>query len=333
MNAARRNEDERSGNHGSAHLASTWRHFIDQEKLPHSGLPLRNAPATTMMPPLPFSLRARFRCFGSMRPSTRWIRAWLLAVALTLHGYPAHAQNPPKVVDIPTRPGVTQRFLFIAPDAPKAAAILYAGGHGGLQLESSGRFGWGAGNFLVRSRQMFVNDGIAVAVIDAPSDRQSAPYLDGFRLSKEHADDARAVIAWLKEQLHVPVWLVGTSRGTQSAAAIAIALAGGGGPDGLVLTSTILREEQGGTAVTDMNLASLTIPVLVVHHQNDGCKHCPVSETDTLLKKLEQSPKAELMIVSGGRSQGGPCEASAYHGFNGLESGVVDAISAWMLAR
>ncbi|HEM7878332.1 TPA: alpha/beta hydrolase [Burkholderia contaminans] len=268
-----------------------------------------------------------------MRPRSRWPHAWLLAVALTLPGYPAHAQNPPKVVDIPTRAGVTQRFLFIAPDAPKAAAILYAGGHGGLQLEPSGRFGWGAGNFLVRTRQLFVKDGIAVAVIDAPSDRQSAPYLDGFRLSKEHADDARAVIAWLKEQLHVPVWLVGTSRGTQSAAAIAVALAGAGGPDGLVLTSTILREERGGTAVTDMNLASITIPVLIVHHQNDGCKHCPVSETDTLLKKLQQSLKAELMIVSGGTSRGDPCEAFAYHGFNGLESGVVDAISAWMLAR
>ncbi|WP_325087937.1 alpha/beta hydrolase [Burkholderia contaminans] len=285
------------------------------------------------MPTLPVSLRARFRCVGSMRPRSRWPHAWLLAVALTLPGYPAHAQNPPKVVDIPTRAGVTQRFLFIAPDAPKAAAILYAGGHGGLQLEPSGRFGWGAGNFLVRTRQLFVKDGIAVAVIDAPSDRQSAPYLDGFRLSKEHADDARAVIAWLKEQLHVPVWLVGTSRGTQSAAAIAVALAGAGGPDGLVLTSTILREERGGTAVTDMNLASITIPVLIVHHQNDGCKHCPVSETDTLLKKLQQSLKAELMIVSGGTSRGDPCEAFAYHGFNGLESGVVDAISAWMLAR
>ena len=39
-----------------------------------------------------------------MRPHSHWTRAWLLAVALTLHGYPAHAQNPPKVVDIPTRP-------------------------------------------------------------------------------------------------------------------------------------------------------------------------------------------------------------------------------------
>ncbi|MBY4867824.1 hypothetical protein K6W76_15130 [Burkholderia anthina] len=51
------------------------------------------------------------------------------------------------------------------------------------------------------------------------------------------------------------------------------------------------------------------------------------------MKKLDQSPKADLMIVSGGTSRGDPCEAFAYHGFNGVEGSVVDAISAWMLAR
>ncbi|RQZ20755.1 alpha/beta hydrolase [Burkholderia sp. Bp9031] len=250
-----------------------------------------------------------------------------------LHGYAAHAQSQPRVVDIPTRPGVTQRFLFIAPEAPKVAAILYAGGHGGLQIDPSGKFGWGEGNFLVRTRMRFVDDGIAVAVIDAPSDRQSAPYLSGFRQSREHTDDARAVIAWLKEQLHVPVWLVGTSRGTQSVASIAIALAGSGGPDGIVLTSTILREDRGRTAVPDMDLASIRIPVLVVHHEKDGCKYCPVSETDSLMKKLNQSAKTDLMVVTGGASRGDPCGAFGYHGFNGVESNVVDAVSAWMLAR
>jgi pimeloyl-ACP methyl ester carboxylesterase len=179
---------------------------------------------------------------------------------------------------------------------------------------------------------LFVNDGIAVAIIDAPSDRQSAPYLNGFRLTPEHAEDARAVIAWLREQLHVPVWLVGTSRGTQSVAAIGIALAGGGGPDGIVLTSTILRDARGGDPVTSMNLAALKIPVLVVHHQDDGCRYCPVSETDTLMRKLTGSPRENLMIVSGA-SQGDPCEAFAYHGFNGVEGDVIHSISAWMLAR
>nr|WP_083245427.1 hypothetical protein [Paraburkholderia nodosa] len=277
-----------------------------------------------------------------MRMASRWLRAAPLASALTLafvlaaSSFLAHAQSAPKVVDIPTRPGVTQRFLFIAPAAPKAAAILYAGGHGGLQLDPQGNFGWGANNFLVRSRMLFVGDGVAVAVIDAPSDRQSPPYLDGFRLTPEHAEDARAVIAWLREQLHVPVWLVGTSRGTQSVAAIAIALANdshpSAGPDGIVLTSTILRENRGGDPVTGMKLSALEIPVLVVHNKDDACKVCPVSETDTLMQKLTQSPGTKLMLVSGGTSRGDPCGAYAYHGFNGIESEVAHGITAWMLA-
>ncbi len=279
----------------------------------------------------------------SARMASRWRRGAPLASALTLafvlaaSSLLAHAQSAPKVVDIPTRPGVTQRFLFIAPAAPKAAAILYAGGHGGLQLDPQGNFGWGANNFLVRSRMLFVNDGIAVAVIDAPGDRQSPPYLDGFRQTPEHAADARAVIAWLREQLHVPVWLVGTSRGTQSVAAVAIALANpdanpGAGPDGIVLTSTILRENRGGDPVTGMNLSALRIPVLVVHNKDDACKLCPVSETDTLMQKLTQSPGTRLMLVSGGASRGDPCGAFAHHGFNGIESEVVHAITAWILA-
>ena len=275
---------------------------------------------------------------------SQWLRAALLAFALAwlsaASSLLAHAQSAPRVVDIPTRPGVTQRFLFIAPATPKAVAILYAGGHGGLQLNPNGSFGWGANNFLVRSRMLFVNDDVAVAVIDAPSDRQSPPYLDGFRSTPEHAEDARAVIAWLREQLHVPVWLVGTSRGTQSVAAIAIALGNdanpnappGAGPDGIVLSSTILQDKRGGNPVTSMNLSALKIPVLVVHHKDDACKFCPVSETDTLMQKLTQSPRTKLMLVSGGASRGDPCEAFAYHGYNGIESDVVHGITAWMLA-
>ena len=38
-----------------------------------------------------------------------------------------------QVVDIPTRPGVTQRMLVLAPESPKAAVVLFAGGHGGFR--------------------------------------------------------------------------------------------------------------------------------------------------------------------------------------------------------
>src|SRR5215475_2433375 len=83
----------------------------------------------------------------------------------------ANSGTAPKAVDIPTRKGVTQRILILAPSGePKAAVILFAGGNGGLQLTSSGGITTLAGNFLVRSRQMFVDHGLLTVIIDAPSD-------------------------------------------------------------------------------------------------------------------------------------------------------------------
>jgi len=238
-----------------------------------------------------------------------------------------------QVVDIPTRPGVTQRMIVLAPDSARASVVLFAGGHGGLQIGSSGGFGWGQGNFLVRTRQTFAEQGLVVAVVDAPSDRQSAPFLGGFRQRPEHAADIKAVIAWLRKKANVPVWLVGTSRGTQSAAYLATELPhGAGGPDGLVLTSTILTDK-GGRPVPAMPLEKVRIPILVVHHKQDGCEECKPANLPTLMDKLTASPRKELILFDGGMSKGDPCEAFAYHGYNGIENNVVTKIAAWITAK
>ncbi len=147
----------------------------------------------------------------------------------------AQAQTPQRVVDIPTRPGATQRMILLSPPDAKATVVLIPGGHGGLQLSPDGSMKWGAGNFLVRTRQLFADQGLIVAVIDAPSDRQTPPFLGGFRQRAEHAADLKAVIAWLRENAKLPVWIVGTSRGTQSTAYVATELEGSEGPDGIVL--------------------------------------------------------------------------------------------------
>lgn len=240
------------------------------------------------------------------------------------------AQVSEKVVDIPTRPHVTQRMLVLSPKNPKAAAILLAGGHGGLQISADGSFGWGKGNFLVRSRQHFVDQELIVVVLDAPSDRQNPPYLSGFRGTREHVTDLKAVIAWVRKQVDVPVWLVGTSRGTESAAYAATSLTGHDGPDGLVLTSTILSDAR-EFSVPGLQFDRLRIPVLVVHHVDDGCSHCPYADISKLMDKLGKARKKELLPVKGGVSRGDPCEAYSHHGFNGVESEVVKKIGAWML--
>ena len=244
----------------------------------------------------------------------------------------AHAQVIQKVVNIPTRPGVTQRMLVISPSEPQAAVVLIPGGHGGLQVFSNGSMKWGEGNFLVRTRQLFAEQGLLVAVIDAPSDRQSAPFLQGFRQKPEHAADLKAVIAWLRETAKVPVWLVGTSRGTQSAGYAATELTGPEGPDGIVLSSTILADDK-GRPVPAMPLGKIRVPVLVVHHEQDGCTHCAFAEIPALMGKLATAPKTQLLSFKGGQNQGDPCEAFSYHGFNGLERDVVQQTAAWILAK
>jgi len=256
-----------------------------------------------------------------------WLASFFLACAAQAYG-----QVTQNVVDVPTRPGVTQRMLVLAPPQPKAAVILFAGGHGGLQISPAGSFGWGEGNFLVRTRQLFADQGVLAAIVDTPSDRQSPPYLSGFRQTPEHSADIKAVIAWLRTRAKVPVWLVGTSRGTQSAAYIATQLDGPEGPDGLVLTSTILTDNK-SRAVPAMALDRLHIPVLVVHHEQDGCKLCPFSQISALMQKLERVPKRQLLAFRGGENRGDPCEAFAYHGYNGIEREVVAQIAAWILAQ
>jgi pimeloyl-ACP methyl ester carboxylesterase len=217
------------------------------------------------------------------------------------------------LVDIPTRPGVTQRFLLLVPEHPVASVILFAGGNGGLQISPDGMLGGGRGNFLIRTRAQWAE-----------------PFLTGFRQTPEHVQDIRAVIAWIREQYALPVWLVGTSRGTQSAAYAATTLPRSEGPDGLVLTSTILTDNK-SRPVPAMALDTLQIPTLVVHHRLDGCKVCKPEYLPELMGRLHGAPRKDLIVVEGGVSEGDPCEARAYHGFNGIEETVVTSASRWML--
>lgn len=250
----------------------------------------------------------------------------LLAALFAFHVITARAQQ---VVDLPTRPGVSQRLLAILPENPRAAVVLFTGGDGLVGIDETGRLQRG-GNFLVRSRQLFADAGIATVVVDAPSDKQRHPYLSGERQRPDHLADARAVIAWLRMQVKVPVWLVGTSRGTQSAAFIATQLPpADGGPDGIVLTATILRDPR-SRAVPEMALDRLRVPVLVVHHRHDECRACLFSDMPLLMDRLSHVQRRELLVFEGGLNAGDPCEARAWHGFNGIEPAVVARIASWI---
>ena len=260
------------------------------------------------------------------------VRRFVFFIALCALAPSAAAQVQTRVVDIPTRPGVTQRFLYLAPERPRAAVMLYAGGDGGLRIQSGQTITRLGGNFLVRSRSLFTDTGLAVAVMDAPSDRQNGPHLTAFRQTPQHVEDASAVIAWLREQTRAPVWLIGTSNGTLSAAHIATQLSRErGGADGIVLTATVLVPPNGRTRpVTNMPLDRIAVPVLLAHHKSDACVACPFAATGEVMARLSAAPRKALLAFEGGITRGDPCEARAHHGFNGIEREVVAKIVDWI---
>ena len=184
-------------------------------------------------------------------------------VALLLLTSPALAGE--QAVTIPVRGEVTESFYLTLPTAapPKAILILFPGGGGAIDVREPVPPPEKAGNFLARSRALLAERGFVVATLDAPSDSADG-MPEPFRVSATHAEDVAKVAAWLRERHSLPVWLVGTSRGTLSAANAALRL--GDGIDGLVLTSSVTRtSKQGPHSLLNMDLDRITVPTLGRH--------------------------------------------------------------------
>lgn len=215
--------------------------------------------------------------------------------------------------------------VFVMPH-PKATAtlILLPGGDAGTGKIVDGQPQ--SGNFLSRSRHEFFNAHFNVMVVYRASDMNRLEY--GYRVSKDHVAELAKVIAYAKEKFGQPVWLVGTSRGTVSGSAAAIAL-GSSEVQGLVLTASVTSKKTG--AIFTQNMASLKIPVLVVHHKNDACQICVPSEASRIIFELGYAPVKKFMLIEGGSDpQGDPCEAKHWHGFINYEKETVKRITDWI---
>jgi pimeloyl-ACP methyl ester carboxylesterase len=217
-------------------------------------------------------------------------------------------------IDLPSRPGVIQPILFQATASPVASVVLFPGAGGGISANQ--------GNFLIRVRDQFVVQGISVAVIDAPSDRTDDS--NRYRVSAIAAADIASVVGFLKQKAPVPVWLVGTSRGSISAASGATRL----GPpqvSGLILSSSVWN---GGMQL--VSLSAVAVPTLIIHNRDDGCRQSPASAAQPAAAMLTNAPVKELVLVSGGRLRGDSCGAQSPHGYYGIEDKVVPVMIAWI---
>jgi Serine aminopeptidase, S33 len=240
-----------------------------------------------------------------------------------------------EIITLTTRKGVTQSyFLTSMPKNLQAIAILFPGSGGLINLRTeNGQAKFSQGNFLVRSRVEFVKRGVIAAIVDAPSDQQGGWGMsDEFRLGDQHLTDISAVIEDVGKRFPgVPLFLVGTSRGTTSAASLGARL--GEKVTGVVLTSTVFRpaprkSKEPGPGLSKFEFATVRIPLLFVHHVSDQCELTLYSDAARL------SEKYPLISVFGGSPpQSGPCDAFSQHGYLGKESETVEQIVNWMLKK
>jgi len=248
-------------------------------------------------------------------------RAICLAFCLLLVYLPAQATD--RLIQLSSRPEVSVSYWWMPQKNATATVLLFSGGTGGIGFREGVPQ---SQNFLIRSRDEFAKAGFNVALMGNPRDMPKM--LPAFRQSLEHLLDVRSVVQDIRQRSDVPVWLVGTSQGTISAAAAGISL--GAAIEGVVLTASLTGQQPGGS-VSELPLEQLRVPVLVHQHAKDSCKLTPPYLAERLVGQLNAARVKKYMLVSGGSNPtGDPCQALHYHGYIGMEAEAVEQISSWI---
>jgi len=205
------------------------------------------------------------------------------------------------VVDVPTR-GVTQRFLYVHPDAPAANIVHLPGGDGVFGIQNDGTMTTPTAqcNPVNRNRQAFADHGFAVALVDAASDGSVYGFSDVFE-----------VIRYMQARDNVPTWVIGGSSSTAAIANLAVNLPIDS-PVGAVFFSP------GNIAASQAAL--IKRPTFVIYHAFDTQQFGPA-----LFAALTSAPVREQVSLFGG-SNGG----CGYHLFNGVDADFVAATTGFI---
>jgi predicted peptidase len=228
----------------------------------------------------------------------------LLAAALALSIQPclaeelltttAHYQNGEEVPYI---------LNYQSPD-PGYVVILFPGGSGRVDPRmEDGKLVYGLkGNFLLRSRNFIVDDAFATVTTN----------------SSNSEERIQAVLNDIKVRFpKAKIYLMGTSNGTYSTISLADYLSDK--IAGVIHTSS-------RSQIYFFDAKKYKNRQLVVHQKNDGCHVTPFSAAERSHEKYGN----ELIVMEGGKSAGDPCEAFAYHGYNGIENETIQAIKKWI---
>ena len=256
------------------------------------------------------------------------------------HGVIAQTMTPVLIeVDVGRQVGVfskspvVQRAILLKPSIPSDTALLFYRGWSGIANIKSENDWKRNLNYLQNNTELFAQAGIALVVMDCPSDENSiAPgntplaCNDDYRSSLKHADDVKKIIAVLKEKYGITkFYIMGHSYGTISSKWLAKNLGNEiqGSIHSAAQTLASPRMRAYGYSAESFDMGSLKSPVLNIHHGDDQCIYTPYSTV------LAYS-KNNLITVKGGIPNGDVCGGGHYHSFEGREEVSTKAIIQWI---
>lgn len=246
-----------------------------------------------------------------------------------------------EVVTINTHAGSTTHYAYrkgSLEDTPSTpiTLLLLVGGSGYVDLDEQACPRALKGNSLIRMIPLFSALGFTTALVDAPTDYHGIDGLGGFRIKPEHAQDIGKIVADLRVRTQGAIWLIGTSRGTISAANAASRLTGAVAPDGIVLTSALTSGQNNARipwaahSVFDLPLNEIHIPLLVIGHEKDNCPRSPASLMNNILTQSKSIRQQMITITAGPGDKGAACEGYSAHGFLEQEREVVTDIAKFI---
>jgi hypothetical protein len=228
---------------------------------------------------------------------------------------------------------VVQRAILLKPSIPSDTALLFYRGWSGIANIKSENDWKRNLNYLQNNTELFSQAGIALVVMDCPSDENriapgNTPLAcnDDYRSSLKHADDVKKIMATLKEKYGITkFYIMGHSYGTISSKWLAKNLGNEiqGSIHSAAQTLASPRMRTYGYSAESFDMGSLKSPVLNIHHGDDQCIYTPYSTV------LAYS-KNNLITVAGGIPNGDVCGGGHYHSFEGREEASSKAVIKWI---
>ena len=224
-----------------------------------------------------------------------------------------------QVFDVPYQDDAPTRTLLTPAKNAKAVVLLFPGGGGVLNLKNDGS----TSNFhtFVRSKDLWAQYGIDSVLVDTPYDLGGG--MRNSRSIRDHQQRILNVVNYYKEKLNLPVWIFGHSMGTVSVTEF---VNGGAEKEKLLAGVIVAGTYRSATVDSDVR-----VPVLAVHHVDDGCASTPFVASERIINSRSKQLVSQFTQIDGGISEGDVCGSKAYHGFNQRESELIKVVAEFIL--